>query len=226
MRAIAADRFSTLKNLACEPDLGPALDSVSAAMFLLDFKGKPLHLNAAAGRMMRFDRVLSLDQFGVLKAERQQDKIRLARLIIDRDGQVTNVARLLAHDGRRAFVAWSVLVPAAEIEVSDQASRVDETFIREARVLLLIVPTDRTCVIPAEAIERGFGLTVTESRLVAALVRGASLNEHASAAGVSAKTARNQLASVFGKCGVARQSELVAMVLRTMSMFGKSDVDL
>jgi DNA-binding CsgD family transcriptional regulator len=58
-----------------------------------------------------------------------------------------------------------------------------------------------------------FGLTPAEARLVAALARGESRSAYAARACVAQSTIKTQLASVFTKLGVKRESELVRMAL-------------
>lgn len=62
-----------------------------------------------------------------------------------------------------------------------------------------------------------FDLSGAESSVVGELVNGSSTDEIARQRGVSVITIRNQLKSAQNKMGVARQSELVSMVLRYVS---------
>lgn len=62
-----------------------------------------------------------------------------------------------------------------------------------------------------------FGLSGAESSVVGELVNGCSTDEIARKRGVSVITIRNQLKSAQNKMGVARQSELVSLVLRYVS---------
>jgi len=64
---------------------------------------------------------------------------------------------------------------------------------------------------------RYFGLSGAETSVVGELVQGNSTNEIAQKRGVSVVTIRNQLKSAQNKMGVARQSELVSLVLRYIS---------
>ena len=62
-----------------------------------------------------------------------------------------------------------------------------------------------------------FGLSGAESSVVGELVKGSSTDEIARKRSVSVITIRNQLKSAQNKMGVARQSELVSLVLRYVS---------
>jgi DNA-binding CsgD family transcriptional regulator len=57
------------------------------------------------------------------------------------------------------------------------------------------------------------GLTRTEARIAACLVRGVSVTAIAAEVGVSANTVRTHLKRVFGKTGAVNQSALVRIVL-------------
>lgn len=59
-----------------------------------------------------------------------------------------------------------------------------------------------------------FGLSPGEAEVALALSTGRSLADIAESRGVSIHTIRNQVKSAMSKCGVARQSQLVARILR------------
>lgn len=65
---------------------------------------------------------------------------------------------------------------------------------------------------------RDMGLTPAEARLAEALGAGASLRAAADLNAIAYETARSHLRSIFQKLGVRRQSELVAMTTRLMSL--------
>ncbi|MDF0603253.1 hypothetical protein P1J78_21165 [Psychromarinibacter sp. C21-152] len=65
----------------------------------------------------------------------------------------------------------------------------------------------------ATALGAAYGLSAGESRLVEALLGGASLSAYARAAGVTVNTVRTQLARVFAKTDTARQQDLLIKVI-------------
>jgi DNA-binding CsgD family transcriptional regulator len=67
---------------------------------------------------------------------------------------------------------------------------------------------------PVEELRLVFGLTAAEARIAGAIFEGMSLPEAAQAFGLSGHTVRFQLARVFDKTGVARQTELVKLMTR------------
>jgi DNA-binding CsgD family transcriptional regulator len=65
-----------------------------------------------------------------------------------------------------------------------------------------------------------FDLTPAESILAIKLARGLSLAEVSAEQNISQHTARAQLKSIFAKTGVARQAELVRLVLKSVANLG------
>jgi DNA-binding CsgD family transcriptional regulator len=57
-----------------------------------------------------------------------------------------------------------------------------------------------------------FGLTASEERLCASLMRGLSLQDHADLAGTMISTVRSHLKGLMAKMGVSRQAEVVAVL--------------
>ena len=83
-------------------------------------------------------------------------------------------------------------------------------------VLLLQGPV-RDCVPSQSRLIETFGVTPAEAKLITHLVDGLTLTAAAEALGVSRNTARTQLASIFTKTGVNRQSQLVKLVSDTFA---------
>ncbi|HEX2590646.1 MAG TPA: helix-turn-helix transcriptional regulator, partial [Rhizomicrobium sp.] len=79
----------------------------------------------------------------------------------------------------------------------------------EAGALALIVPSQIGLDSFWTGIRESFGLTQAETRLASLLKDGLSLKEAAGELDLSVNTVRNQLASVFAKLGLNRQSDLV-----------------
>lgn len=65
---------------------------------------------------------------------------------------------------------------------------------------------------------REMGLTPAEARLAETLAGGASLRMAADLNAIAYETARSHLRSIFQKLGIKRQSELVALATRLMSL--------
>jgi DNA-binding CsgD family transcriptional regulator len=65
------------------------------------------------------------------------------------------------------------------------------------------------------------GLTAAEARLASRLAAGETLTEAGAALGIAETTAKTHLARIFGKAGVSRQAELVALLERLRAPFGE-----
>lgn len=72
-----------------------------------------------------------------------------------------------------------------------------------------------------EQIKNLFSLTIAEARAAMLLAGGASIREAASIAGVTYETMRSTIKSVFAKCKVKRQSQLVAVIHKSLAFTNK-----
>lgn len=79
-------------------------------------------------------------------------------------------------------------------------------------LLVLIVPDEARVLPPAALLKELYGLSQREAAVVLRVAHGASIVEAAAQLGVTAATARNQLASAMSKLGVHRRAELVALL--------------
>ena len=84
----------------------------------------------------------------------------------------------------------------------------------QARVLIRISDPDARQVPHEQLLLDTFGLTAAEARLAVRLTNGEALAAAAQALRISKETARSQLKAIFGKTGVQRQSELLALLGR------------
>lgn len=84
-----------------------------------------------------------------------------------------------------------------------------------AAAAVFISDPDQNLELPANLLQRCYGLTPAEARLAMILLEGHSLREAADSCGVTQNTVRSQLKSVFLKTGVNRQSELIRLLLHS-----------
>lgn len=79
--------------------------------------------------------------------------------------------------------------------------------------VLMMVRTPRAVLASAlDQIRNAYGLTHAETRLVAGLAGGETVNQFCERAGVSRNTVKTQLSSLFSKTGTSQQKELVRLV--------------
>lgn len=83
----------------------------------------------------------------------------------------------------------------------------------EAPVLIAVTRAGDAAAVPVAAWGRLLGVTAAEAALVATLVAGGTIEQHAQTRGISAGTVRCQLKQVLAKTGTHRQAELVRLAL-------------
>lgn len=81
-----------------------------------------------------------------------------------------------------------------------------------ASSLVIVTPIDRASVPSADVLEGLFDLTPAEARVARGIGETKTIEDLASALGVSRETIRSQLKAVLAKTGVVRQQELVALL--------------
>lgn len=183
---------------------GMALDALDAADrggILLERRGQVIAINRLAASMIEAGRLSIRNQ--QLKGLDVHSDAMLGTLLARCLGE-SNMAgshgSVTLSDGLIArFVPYpgSLALPANQ---------------RPAALLLLDDP-EANVSRKIETIRQAFGLTAAETALVLALVRTGSRKLAAAQRGVSDKTARAQLDSIFDKTEVRRQAELVRLVM-------------
>lgn len=85
---------------------------------------------------------------------------------------------------------------------------------------VLVAVQERRCDLNlAQQTLTALGLTQAERRLASFMATGMSLQKAASASGITFSTARTYLKRIFGKLGIARQSDLVGLVAALTPVF-------
>ena len=86
---------------------------------------------------------------------------------------------------------------------------------QRAAAVLFISDPDRNPEVPADMLQRCYGLTPAEGRLAMLLLEGHSLKEAGDCCDVTYNTAKSQLKIIFSKTHVQRQGELIRLLLST-----------
>jgi DNA-binding CsgD family transcriptional regulator len=82
--------------------------------------------------------------------------------------------------------------------------------------VLFVIDPDRNPLPNEELLRTLFNLTPAEVRICIRLLEGKSLNEAADSTAISINTAKTHLKSIFSKTGIARQSQLIALLVRLL----------
>jgi DNA-binding CsgD family transcriptional regulator/GAF domain-containing protein len=181
------------------------LDALAGGLVLLDTKGTVMFANRAARALLDARDGLTLER-GRLMATMSSAQARLQAIL----------AQALGTNG--PMLGGGIAVERVEgrpliVRVLPIAPVIDLLAPRAAAVVLIHDP-ERAA--PADSGWRSaLGLTPAEGRLVAALAAGQSLEAYAQEAGLRLHTVRSVLKTIFAKTDTHRQSELVALVLRS-----------
>jgi DNA-binding CsgD family transcriptional regulator len=191
-----------------QTSLQAALDSMTAAVILLDEGLRVITMNQAAQRLLKENDGLLLARDG-LRAGQIDESARLQQLIAE--ASLTSAGKGLKAGGAMNISRNNR--PPLHVLVSP-VRRVNLDGRRSVRAIVLAAdPTQR--IRPAqEVMQFLFGLTPAESRVATLLADGHSSTEIAETLGVSRNTLKTQLASVYSKTGTSRQAQLVRLMLQ------------
>ncbi len=179
-----------------------ALDRLRTPALLLDERGRLLHANALGEAHLRRGTDLSLSAGRVVAAAFAS----LWRHLLEQAARgMGGAMRLNDMQGGAAITA--LLTPWRD--ASDTAPAV---------LVLLRDPTQQKASI--EVLRKLFGLTPNEARVAAAIAEGVAPEEIAERLGVGLGTVRSHLRQALAKTGTHRQSELAALVNRSVAMLG------
>ena len=192
---------------AVAANLAESLDGVSCALFLLDAAGRVLHANVAARRMLEAGDCLWLAS-GRLAAREPAADGELGRIVAaaasgDATLGVRGIALPLASRADERFVAHALpLASEARRNVGGSHARL-ALFVHSAAVATPAMP---------ETIARAYGLTLTELRVLLAVVEVGGAPEVADALGIAPSTVKTHLGRLYEKTGTRRQADLVKLV--------------
>jgi DNA-binding CsgD family transcriptional regulator/ribosomal protein L14 len=200
--SLITKRLSGLQAL----ELYDQLDNTRAAMMLVDAGGALIHANSVGEAMLKDGNVLSVAS-GCVVASTMVKTAELLTAVIGatstRISRRVGTSIVLADDNGGVTTTLTV-APVGPDKIS--------AFARPLALLTLEVPKRRNLVDQARVAER-LGLTRAEARLAVWLAQGGTLAGAADMFAISINTVRTQLASIFGKTSINRQTELVRLVL-------------
>jgi DNA-binding CsgD family transcriptional regulator len=183
-----------------------SLDLLPQGVYVLDGLGRLVIANEEGRRILDAHDGLS-SQHGELRAAQPSLTRRLQRSLAQvalLKGAAPPALTLPRPSGARPYAARVVPLPASLKSAPGRPA-----------VLLFVTETERRPTGDARLLAELYSLTPAEARLALALAAGESLQEIAAGLAVSSNTVRTQLRHVFEKTGVARQAELVSLILAT-----------
>ena len=193
--------------------LDALVDRLSSPVLLVDGTGALRHANSAGLEALRQARFLVLRQ-GRVEPRSQRLALQFFDVLAaatgegqaDAPGTSSTTMRLLDADGR-------VAVLLAQSLRGQNTAGMGQTDI--GLFLTYANPDPRANDLRLQAI---FGLTPAETRLVAHLLHGKTIRDVSDHLHLSRETLKSQLRSLFEKTGTRRQSELIAVLLSSISI--------
>lgn len=189
-----------------------ALDALPIGVAFMDENLLVRRLNRAARDifqtsrelMIKNDRICCTDEV----AENAISEV-VSKQDLNFDDDVWPPAKLIDIARESGSQAYSILIS----PVSNNPSQADRGAFSGKLFIVFVIDPDRTHEAPHELLQRMFGLTPAEGRLLALLVRGSTLKQSALALGITYNTARAHLRIIFEKTGTKRQAALLQLVL-------------
>src|SRR5262245_417698 len=199
---------------------GEALwDLLPFGVFILDEAGRILWANRMGERIAAANDGLAI-RGGCLLAATAEENAMLSRLI--GGAALTATGQGLAAGGGLSLPRPSLHRPLAVLVTPFRIARNAMQSRQPAVAVLVSDPEDKPQPAP-ELLAQLYGLTAREADLVTLLLDGLDLRDAAERLALSMNTVRTHLREVFHKTGTHRQSELVALVLRSVAALRRSD---
>lgn len=212
-RAVAIGKLIDLHKVEAAA-LTDALDSLAAAMFLVDSGGRIVHANAAGREMLLDASVVCLAGGKFAAADRHANRALKGIFTHAAGGDAALGSRGVAvqiatSDGTRYIADVLPLTSGRRRNAGDAYAAVAAVFVRKATFDLPHRP---------EAIANAFNLTPAETRVLMMIVEIGGVSKVAPVLGVSEATVRTHLQHIFEKTGVSRQADLVKLLASHTSL--------
>ena len=188
-------------------DLAESLDGLNAGVFLVDGSGRLRHANAAGLAMLGAADVLRVANGQLATGDTTIDRELSDLVASSARGDAAMGAKgislpLVARGGHR-YVAHALPLSSDTRRSPGEPSATLAIFVHKAAVELPSLP---------EAMARAYKLTLTELRVLLAIVDVGGAPEVADALGIAASTVKTHLARLYEKTGARRQADLVKLV--------------
>ena len=184
------------------------LDGITAAMFLVDARGRVVHANAAGGVLLGDAGVVRMNgsrlAAGDAQAEQALTEIFAAAGSGDEALGVKGIALPLTSRNGERYVAHVLPL------TSGERRRTGASFAAAAALFVRKAALDTPG--PLEVIAKTYRLTPSELRVLLGVVEVGGAPEVAEALGIAETTVKFHLKRLFEKTGTRRQAELVKIV--------------
>lgn len=190
------------------------LDLLNVGVAMTSLSGQLLVANRTAEQILAAGDGLELSPFGELYTPRESCSPSLSALM-KRAAEASLLGTPRPAD-RVLTVQRSSGKKPLKLVLHTSSPRLRESATREGVTLLLIVDPDSSVEADEAEVRQLFGLTPNEARLASLLIKGKSLKECCDQLEIRVSTGRMHLEHLFSKTGVHRQSQLVALLLKSV----------
>ena len=209
-RAITISDLLDLKTVERQA-FAALIEHLATAVLVVGAGGAILHANASAKEMLASGRLIHKDAQGNLAALDGACRAELHSAIAASQNEFglggAGISVPLRGNGTDPAVAH--ILPLARGDIRTR-------LVPQALAAVFINGTGEQPFDDLDAVARAFGMTRAETELVEQLLQGKSLVDAADALNIEGSTAKTQLSSVFGRVGLSRQIDLLALVRRLL----------
>ncbi len=188
------------------------LDDLPVGIVIAERSGRILHRNALAAEIAGDHDGLTF--FGAQMTA--DDPATSARIRASIAEAIDHALAGTALPGKAVPVARPSGKPALSVLIAplwNQALRYKLSVLDRPLAVLFVTDPERRAETPPEVLQKLFGLTPAEARVLDHVVSGLTLKDIAALTGRSDETVRSQLKSIFQKTATSRQADLVRLVL-------------
>ena len=186
--------------------LAQAVDGLRAGVILVDSEGRVLHANAAAHVLLGEGRVLRVSRGRLVSGDARADSdLRIIFAAAARGDSAVGTKGI-------PLSAATDLAEPYVIHVLPLAAGRRAAMCHAATAAVFVHRATLEAFSPPAAMAETFKLTMTELRVLFAIVEVGGVPEVAQVLGIAPSTVRTHLGRVYEKTGVARQADLVKLV--------------
>jgi DNA-binding CsgD family transcriptional regulator len=207
------------------------VDQMSIATVLLDENRQVLKTNTLASVILKEKDGIRLVE-GKLQIDRNKDNTQFRQIIL---------AALSAHTGRQAgqhldrhsgqqscvVEALSIERPSGKAPLGLIIRTIPNNEWAEGQskptIAIFIGDPAKKAKASSQVLAKLFQLTPAQARLAMLLANGASLDDAVAELAISRNTGRAHLRAIFSKTGVTQQTQLVSLLLKSVTTLGTSD---
>lgn len=188
--------------------MAAALDALRQGVVLINERGGILHANRSAEHMLRNGGPIGVVG-GALRARSSAASNELSRALVlaaSDESTIGNTGTAICLTEPDVPPVFAHVLPmgGGQLRPEMQPGAVAAVFVDPG-------PDGQS---GADALATAFGLTASETRVLASLVAGRTLSETAADLGIARTTARTHLTHIFLKTGVSRQADLMRLAMQ------------